>query len=55
MSRARAAALVEPLKAQQTRRAKASFSAATTYHQLAEAALRDASELETKIVEMAGK
>jgi hypothetical protein len=46
---------LKALKAQQTRRAKAFFYAATTYHQRAEAAWRDASELETKIIEMAGK
>jgi hypothetical protein len=46
---------LKALKAQQTRKAKAFFYAATTYHQRAEAAWRDASEVETKIVEMAGK
>jgi hypothetical protein len=46
---------LKALKAQQTRRAKAFFDAATMYHQRAEAACRDASALESKIVEMAGK
>jgi hypothetical protein len=46
---------LKALKGLQTRRAKAFFYAATTYHQRAEAAWRDANELESKIVEMAGK